>query len=222
MQMPMLLLIPQNTAEYRSEAKLIIPGDLTGLNVQDGLMRVGGKKSLYLSIIEKMSKNYINAENDLLELISNAETAQAQRYAHSLKGVAGNVGAVELMQAAARLEQAFKDDEQELKPYISDLSVCLSEVIASIHNLIMSNQHEKSLQQDRAPGDTAELKTLLIEIEPYIKLRKPKKCDEIIAIINERSWSDEYRESITELTELLSRYQFKMALDKLDTLLKKL
>ncbi|WP_176451950.1 response regulator [Rhodoferax sp. TH121] len=85
--------------------------DIEGLDTQLGLRRVMGKEVLYMSLLRK----FVAGNQDGLELIADAlevgDTASAERMAHTLKGLAGNIGATELQAAMAQVERALHDQE---------------------------------------------------------------------------------------------------------------
>jgi two-component system sensor histidine kinase/response regulator len=63
----------------------------------------------------------------------------AERLVHTLKGLAGNIGAEQLQQAAATLEAAIRAQQStdELQPLITSLTTDLNRLIAEIENLVV-------------------------------------------------------------------------------------
>jgi len=84
-------------------------GDLNGLDVRDGLARVAGNRKLY----EKLLRQFVEQQGSTVTQISAAfaqgDTALAERLAHTLKGVAGNIGARTVHSAAGVLEKGIRD-----------------------------------------------------------------------------------------------------------------
>ena len=108
-----------------------IPSDILGLNKSEGLRRVLGKKSLYLSMLRKFAvgqKNFVEQMNQALEA---EDKTLAERLAHTLKGVAGNIGAESIQQAAAELETAIKADQSRF-----DIDLLLTNVGTLLETLI--------------------------------------------------------------------------------------
>ena len=105
--------------------------DIEGLNTSEGLRRVLGKKSLYLSMLRKFAagqKNFIGQMNQALEV---EDKTLAERLAHTLKGVAGNIGAEPIQKAAAELETAVKANQSRL-----EIDLLLTKVENLLENLI--------------------------------------------------------------------------------------
>ena len=85
--------------------------ELPGFDVNEGLSRVLGKKSLYESMLQKFLVGQSAFRRDFLMAISHGDMNTAQRLAHTLKGVAANIGAKSLSSLAAMLEHAVAAGE---------------------------------------------------------------------------------------------------------------
>jgi two-component system sensor histidine kinase/response regulator len=86
-----------------------IPTDIPGLNVCEGLRRVLGKKSLYLSMLRKFISGQKNFTQQFIQAWEVGDYKLAERLAHTLRGVAGNIGAEEIQAASSALEKGVKD-----------------------------------------------------------------------------------------------------------------
>ncbi|TRZ67938.1 MAG: response regulator, partial [Rhodocyclaceae bacterium] len=97
---------PLATQEAAADGEL--PGDVAGLDVANGLRRVLGKKSLYLSMLRKFVAGQKGAPDEIRAALAADDSATAERLAHTAKGVAGNIGATEVQQHAAVPEAVLK------------------------------------------------------------------------------------------------------------------
>ena len=88
-----------------------IPRDVAGLDTQLGLRRVMGKEALYLSLLRKFVAGHQAGLEPLTQALEAGDVATAERMAHTLKGVAGNIGASDLQAAMAKVERALHDQE---------------------------------------------------------------------------------------------------------------
>jgi two-component system sensor histidine kinase/response regulator len=80
-----------------------------GLNTTDGLARVGGNQPLYLRILRQFVDQQGPAVGEIADALATQGHAVAERLAHSLKGVAGNIGAMTVQSAAGALERLIRD-----------------------------------------------------------------------------------------------------------------
>jgi len=82
-----------------------------GLDVAEGLLRVAGNRSLYLKLLRQFVAQQAEAPARIAEAMKAGDHALAERLAHTVKGVAGNLGAKPVQAAAAALERAIAGRE---------------------------------------------------------------------------------------------------------------
>jgi signal transduction histidine kinase/CheY-like chemotaxis protein/HAMP domain-containing protein len=82
---------------------------IAGLDTNDGLARVGGNRTLYVKILRQFAEQQGPTLDNIAAALARGDHALAERLAHTLKGVAGNVGATGVLSAAAVLERAIRD-----------------------------------------------------------------------------------------------------------------
>ncbi|HZA36682.1 MAG TPA: response regulator [Vicinamibacterales bacterium] len=80
-----------------------------GLNTAEGLLRVGGNRKLYLKLVRQFVDDESDTALRIRERLAAGDYVTAERMAHSIRGVAGNLGARELHAAASDLERAIKE-----------------------------------------------------------------------------------------------------------------
>jgi two-component system sensor histidine kinase/response regulator len=97
---------------------------IEGLDSAQGLRRTGGKLALYLSLLRKFVAAHGAADRQIADALAQGDDRAAERIAHSLKGVAGNLGATDLQHAAGLLEAALH--ERRERPAIDALLAALT------------------------------------------------------------------------------------------------
>ncbi len=118
-----------------SEDAIVIPSDILGLDTSEGLRRVLGKKSLYLSMLRKFTLGQKTVVDQIIQALEADDQTQAERLAHTLKGVAGNIGAVTIQEVSASLETALKKDEYSRSEVDSLLATIRSPLETLINQL---------------------------------------------------------------------------------------
>jgi HPt (histidine-containing phosphotransfer) domain-containing protein len=78
-----------------------------GLNTAEGLLRVAGNRSLYLKLLRQFVEQQASTPSRIAEALSVGDRAAAERVAHTVKGVAGNLGAGSVQTTASALEEAI-------------------------------------------------------------------------------------------------------------------
>ena len=83
---------------------------LDGIDVEQGLQRVGGKRELFHRQLAVFRQKYARAAAELREELVQDRFEAAGEYAHAIKGAAGMLGASQVAAAAADLEQRFRGE----------------------------------------------------------------------------------------------------------------
>jgi CheY-like chemotaxis protein len=134
-----------------------LPSGITGLDMTNGLRRVLGKKSLYLSMLRKFVAGQKSAPADILKALAANDWNSAELLAHTLKGVSGNIGATDLQQLAEKFEAAIRErrPRNELDGLLSALKNLLINLIAQLEQKLPKEQVKTSV-----PVDAAKLKAV--------------------------------------------------------------
>ncbi|HTP62581.1 MAG TPA: PAS domain S-box protein [Burkholderiales bacterium] len=90
-------------AASRDEERL---PEIAGLDAAAGLRRVAGNRKLYLSLLRQFADKQADAGARVAAALSAGDRATAERIAHTVKGVAGNIGLAAVQTAAGVLEKA--------------------------------------------------------------------------------------------------------------------
>lgn len=83
-------------------------GDIDGLDTALGLRRANGKPHVYLEMLRLFVRNQKDLETQLQAALNAGDYAQAERLAHTCKGVSGSLGASDLQAHAGQLEDALR------------------------------------------------------------------------------------------------------------------
>jgi two-component system sensor histidine kinase/response regulator len=138
--------LPPATRKTAAEARLLPAPDMAetalppalqaveGLDSAQGLRRVGGKGTLYLSMLRKFITSQQAAGQQLADALAQDDDRAAERIAHTLKGVAGNLGASGVQHAAGLLEAALHDrrERSAIDALFAALTTALQSLLASL------------------------------------------------------------------------------------------
>jgi len=197
------------------ESHLTIPL-MAGIDCTDGLNRVNGNTKLYLKILGDFKEKYPNIDETIRDSLTADDVSTAARLAHTIKGVAGSIGATALSDAATELERAILRHEpttQVLESFTAALHVVV-EAMAALNRV----QAPRLMQQH---GEVSSLACLaaLEKLEPCVKRRKPKDSKRVMEEIFMLVWPETMRQHINELVGMISSYQFKEAKALLEKLI---
>lgn len=128
---------------------ITLPEQLPGIELAWGLQRVGGNRVLYIKLLGDFQRKYQGCCRVLTGYLEAGDTVSSRRYAHTLQGVAGNIGAKELQGAARKLEEAIRrDDIQDQPPLIEQLCESANTVFEGLASCV--SQWEKAGQEIEA------------------------------------------------------------------------
>lgn len=81
------------------------------IDYKTAIKRIGGNEIKYFNILRQFIDNHSGDAEKLDELIISEKYEDAKRLVHSIKGIAGNIGAAALQKLAAGLEKAIAEEE---------------------------------------------------------------------------------------------------------------
>ncbi|MEO6856347.1 MAG: response regulator [Rhodoferax sp.] len=139
-----------------------IPQGIAGLDTTLGLKRVMGKQSLYLSMLRKFATGQAQATRHIADALQAADSATAERLAHTLKGVAGNIGASSLQHAAGLLEAAIHT-RQPHEALLEPVHTQLAALVAALHAALPAPAALTEGDQAQLAPVLAQLRHLLAE-----------------------------------------------------------
>jgi PAS domain S-box-containing protein len=106
---------------------------LPGVDAALGLKRVAGNEKLYRKLLADFSRDYPGSAEAIAAALDAGKTDEAARLAHTLKGVAGNIGAMDLHLAAKEVDAAFKaGDAAAARAALGPTAERLAEVVAGL------------------------------------------------------------------------------------------
>jgi signal transduction histidine kinase/DNA-binding NarL/FixJ family response regulator/HPt (histidine-containing phosphotransfer) domain-containing protein len=98
---------PESEQEAAAACSLSIPG----IDIVDGAFRFGQDQVLFLSVLRQAHLAILSHHGSLEQALAAQHIAAAKEIAHTVKGMAANVSARRLQQAALRIEGLLKQDQ---------------------------------------------------------------------------------------------------------------
>ena len=136
---------------------------LEGIDVKSGLAIAQNNRSLYLRLLLKFKNNYSNALAPIESAVAQKNFAEVEQLAHTLKGVAGNIGATSLYTLCQELES--NASQQNIKPFI--LSQCQNELNRIQTALSVLNQPMQNDVSFNVSECKALIEQLKIDVDNY-------------------------------------------------------
>ena len=144
---------------------LVLPSLIEGLDMADGLRRVLGKKSLYITMLRKFVAGQKSVVAQIHQALVDKDENSAERLAHTFKGVAGNIGAIGLQNLAERLEAAIREGQprKTVDDRLDDLKLPLNKLIVQLEQELPAKQSKTAVTVDKK-----KLKTVCDKLEALL------------------------------------------------------
>ncbi|MET0094248.1 MAG: response regulator, partial [Sedimenticola sp.] len=191
------------------------PGQLPvigGLDAEDGLRRVGGNQALYVRLLLKFRQSQAGFGTGMRAALAAGDMESARRAAHTLKGVSGNIGAVELYRSSQELERLIKHNDREaIEPQLVVVETGLGDLLDQLASL-------DDRGSDGGGGGPAVTRT---ELEPLLEelarllAEDDTGASRCLDEIMERLQNHRARESFSRVYRLVAEYDFEGALEQL-------
>jgi len=131
-----------------SSGSASLPATLPGIDVAEGLRYLGGHEKTYRNLLKRFRLDHGQADHLIARLVLEGKRTDAEREAHSIKGLAAQMGAHDLCACAARLENALKKNAEVIDPILTAFAQALSVVM---HGLAGVNADTLTEAHPRAP-----------------------------------------------------------------------
>lgn len=203
-----------------------LPEKVPGIVLAVGLERIDHNEKLYRTLLYRFANEF--SETTLLvkagmEGKRNEDLTDACHLLHTVRGISGNLGAMDLTKAASALEEGILEDRRHDWPDLfQDFSDCLSLVLQSINELQLKQSKDgQSLMKNtkNAPMDIAEAKAfepLLRELSVSIENKRFKAA---VLLENMKSMVHDpvALKMVAALESDLARFDFESAGKRLKT-----
>jgi two-component system sensor histidine kinase/response regulator len=141
---------------------------VAGLDVALGLRQVLGREALYLSLLDKFVRGQADVPARIAAALAQGDRAGAEIVAHTLKGVAAQIGAAQVRELAGQVERAIH--QGSVAPALAELGQCLAALVATI--------------EPRLPQRPAVAAAATVDGE-----KLPKICSELARLLNDNDFA---------------------------------
>lgn len=191
---------------------------ISGLQLDAALQRLGGDTALLRKLLRRFCETQADCQAQVETALASGDRAGAVRVAHSLKGLAGNIGARALAAHAAELEACLRharDDDAALALHtlVVELQLLIGHITQALHEQDASLARGKTVALEPAV-DRQLLKAGLARLEQLLREDDgdSARClnEQLEAVVGIGQ-----QQAAAKLEHLISRYQFDEALQVL-------
>jgi len=202
----------------------LLPDSLPGIDLGTALDRIMGNKKVLTEILNRFALNYKDIAEKINTALKEDDPDNARKLAHTIKGVAGNISATRLYEAASELEQAIgQREEPRYDTLMTGFIDALGVVMKSIEDLnkIHTERPEDMHDHNDAKPDLDVVVPLMKRLKGLMQTNniESEACfEKIKAELGFLRDNDE----IKALEHHLSIFDFKSAVKNLDLFMDKI
>ena len=186
--------------------------EIAGVNVTDGLKRVAGNRNLYLRLLSQFISQQGGAATEITAALDAGDRKSAERIAHTVKGVAGNLGISDVQFAAQKLEKAIRQNDDSVARLLDQFAITLRVHVNSISHAIPDPGSSKD--STTIPFDNRNAAAAIHRLEELLEANdgdSPEAFqtlrDAVVGIVDRRQLDD--------LSEAINNFEFDKGLAKL-------
>nr|WP_320191358.1 ATP-binding protein [uncultured Desulfobacter sp.] len=198
-----------------------IPIDLPGIDIDKGLRNVNDNRQFYRNLLFKFNRDYTDAPQKIQELIDREDFPEARRLAHSVKGLAGSLGASPLQKAAQVLERGLREDKP-LKDALAHFSDQMQKIQQGLDGVDIRPENDPLPESSGELSSRDQLVEAMELLIAKIQTAEPKPMKTAMKEVKFLGWPDSLKAELNALDEQINRYRFKDALGTAGKIVEKL
>jgi len=191
--------------------------ELEGVDTESGLAVIQGNLKLYRKLLFK----FRDSQSDFVAQFRAATNAPGdpdiqERYAHTLKGIAGTIGAKGVQNTAAKLEKACREKRAN-----DEIEQCLlslqGELTVVMQSLSCIPEQKKSRPLNSSVSPVSDMNTVLTKLRVLLKESNPEAAD-LADELEQCESNDNNNLLVSSLIKAIEDYDFEEALAMLENI----
>ena len=202
--------LPSQIVSAQTGGESVVP-QIAGVNVTAGLNRVAGNRNLYLKLLSQFVSQQAGAATQIATAIDGGDRKLAERIAHTVKGVAGNIGISDVQSAAQKLEKGIREGQDSVPMLLDQFAITLRVHVNSITQALPGSAPFQPVtvpfDRERAASAVSRLQALLEANDGDSQEAFQVLHEAVVGVVEARYLDD--------LSETINNFEFEQALVKL-------
>ncbi len=205
------------------DAVVEIPATIPGVDVDAALGRLNGNRRLLRSLLYEFLRDHADAGKAIRSALAGKrkdDIEAAARIAHAVRGMAGNMSARRLFDAASVLEMRLKDGDHSPIKALDEFQAALSEVATSVG--VIKKVEDTAAETDEAetaPLDKEAIAPVLEELAHMVDGKRFEAQETFDKLKPMMAGADaDVRNHMAELEERIDRIDFTHARESIDAI----
>ncbi len=208
---------PQPIPNQVPDETIVTIPEIAGIDSATGLNRVAGNRRLYRDLLGQFAAKQGNAAAQIAAALESKDVKLAERIAHTVKGVAGNLAITKVQSAAQELEKAIREGQDSVPVLLDGFASTLRIQVPAIELALRDSapaQPEAVLSSPfNAEAASAAIKQLksLLDASDGNSEEAFRSLKEVVGEVVDKTDLDSLNASISD-------FDFEAALVKLDAI----
>jgi two-component system, sensor histidine kinase and response regulator len=206
----------ENVARPPREAEDRALPQMEGVDVAGGLRRVAGNKRLYHDLLVRFAAQQADTGAHIAAALESGDGKLAERIAHTVAGVAGNIGLDQVFIAAEKLERAIRQTDPTVPVLVEEFNRVMSRQVEVIQRAMRDVESDPPAPRNVAADFDARATTAAIaHLKLLLESSEADAAQAFLALENALAATvDETR--LSALRVAVNEFDFDGALSKLN------
>ncbi|OSM04111.1 hypothetical protein MAIT1_03623 [Magnetofaba australis IT-1] len=204
--------LTESPTEGAAQASFV---DLPGVDAKAGLQVANGNMALYERLLLKFADNQGDFVARCQAALDGADWETAQRHAHTLKGVAGNLGAKTVQACARALDEACRAQDAAVA------QACLQQTDAALQPLLAALAQRRPAESSAPPAtafsepaDPEQVAEMIQRLEALLA-DNDVEAQEVIGELQSHWRDGDCHDCLRKVSQLVDAYEFEQAAEEL-------
>ncbi len=185
--------------------------EIEGVDVSGGLKRVAGNRRVYRSLLEQFAAKQADAAAQITTALRDGEMAFAERLAHTLKSVAGNIGIGRVQSVAAELERGIREQSPTVSFLLETLDSVIAPQVDAIRRALVQPGRENAPHEYNAEAAAA----AVTRLRALIADNDGDAADALQTVVNSLAGTADEKK-LDQLRSAIAEFDFDLAAAKLN------
>ncbi len=201
-------------------AEVIVP-EIEDVDVAGGIKRVAGNKKLYRSLLTQFAEKQGDAGNQISEALKSGDDKLAERIAHTVKGVAGNLGISTVQLSAAMVEKAVREHDPAMNDLLTDFTKLLQSQVSKVAAALGGAQPDSSAAPATMPFNADAAADTAVRLKGLLDA-SDGDSEETFASFRDALGGKVEQATLNALGDSIRDYDFESAAAKLEKIVQEL
>ena len=190
--------------------------EMEGVDVAGGLRRVAGNKRLFRDLLLRFAAQQANAGAQIAAAFENQDRKLAERIAHTVAGVAGNIGLGQVSTAAEKLERAIRRLDPAVPALVEEFNLAMSRQVAVIRRAMHDEASDRSTDGTVGAGFNARATAAAIARLRLLLEASEADAAQAFLVLENALPATVDKTRLCALRAAVNEFDFEGALSKLD------